>query len=117
MDFSNITSIQLAADHWQNQYNIPADYRRKVPCYRDGLRQFGQIGQISLGQSQTLVLFVMNMSCVQVKIMGSFMPKSSKYKGVLEVPDPWFDDDAERRGFYRVWHQPGCYARVYEDPR
>ena len=34
--------------------------------------------------------------------MGSFMPATSRFKGVLEVPDPWFDDDAERRGFYRV---------------
>ena len=42
------------------------------------------------------------LSRLQVKIMGSFMPESSKYRGVLEVPDPWFDDDAERRGFYRV---------------
>ena len=43
--------------------------------------------------------------------MGSFMPESSRFKGVLEVPDPWFDDDAERRGFYRVWLQPGKHRR------
>ncbi|KAK9801402.1 hypothetical protein WJX73_006659 [Symbiochloris irregularis] len=38
----------------------------------------------------------------KVKLMCSFIPKSSSYNGVKEVPDPYWDDDRERRGFHRV---------------
>ena len=34
--------------------------------------------------------------------MCSFIPKTSNYSSIKEVPDPYYDDDKERRGFHRV---------------
>ena len=35
--------------------------------------------------------------------MCSYMPATSQFKKTcMEVPDPWFDDDAARTGFHRV---------------
>ena len=90
--------MQIAADHWQDTTScVPRDYRSKVSC---------AAGCCCCRAACS------NTWCLQIKLMCSFMPASSKYKGTLEVPDPWFDDDAERRGFHRVssavWSELEC---------
>ncbi|KAK9823202.1 hypothetical protein WJX72_001079 [[Myrmecia] bisecta] len=62
MDSANVAEIQVAADFWASQHDIPTNYREKV------------------------------------KLMCSFLT-SNKFKGALEVPDPYYGGKA---GFERV---------------
>lgn len=108
MDFANMALMQLAADHWAETKPIPKGYRDKV-------------GIVLVSAYAALLDFHACIQCLyacilcilpwhssflsyawQVKLICSFMPEASQFKGVMEVPDPYFDDDKDRRGFHRV---------------
>lgn len=115
MDFANMAEIQLAADHWAEKFSVPSNYRNKVsphielPTSADMPMNHFAPYQCCLKQSFRHAGLAMHFSfktliCIaQLKLMCSFLPEDSKFKGkYMEVPDPYFDDDQARKGFHLV---------------
>ena len=84
-DHENIATIQLAVDCWAaKDLDIPRHYRSKAWFH-------GTLTLISSAVGFEKPLRGSTLSCwVQVQLMCKYLDSQGKFKGILEVPDPYY---------------------------
>ena len=78
-DYENVAAIQVAADHWASQgKDVPKGYRAKVS---------GSAGAPQLRDMHSCARLS---PAAQVALMCKYLDKRGPYKGMMEVPDPYY---------------------------